>query len=337
VRFKFFDGEPMSPQRLVSLVACIAASIPVSALAHDGPRVWVSADDGQIVTKTSDDDFDPTTYMPAQVFTAELSPYFGTYTTQFPGYESPRDDSGAVGDGTWFGFKIAGPLLTPNADSTHLIATSQRFAAAAPQLAITFPDVPPAQQAAYTRYTAAGVVAGYDFTNTITEHTHLAYTLLGDGTSAAAAGPDGVYVLPMVLTSPSLATSKWFFLTFKKGTTDAATLQAAALAHGMADVRPGDTNFDGSVDFADLVTLAQNYNQNQPAGQWWATGDFNFDGAVGFDDLVPLAQNYGHPASFAIDWTRAQSLVPEPASLSVLTASLAAASRRRRPKRPGAR
>jgi hypothetical protein len=302
----------------------------IHAFAHDGPRVWVTAQDGRIVTETSDDDFDPTTYSPAQVFTGELSQFFGTFTTQFPGYESPRDDSGAIGDGTWVGFKIAGPLLTPNANASRLVATTTRFAGelAIPQLAVTFPDAPSSQQAAYTRYTSAGVVAGYDFTNTITEHSHLAYTFLGDGTSATASGPDGVYVLPMVLTSPSLATSKWFFLTFKKGATDLATQQAAGLAQTMADARPGDTNFDGAVDFTDLVTLAQNYGQ--PAGQWWATGDFNFDGAVTFDDLVPLAQNYGQPASFAADWARAQSLVPEPASMLSLLVVMTGTTRIRR-------
>jgi hypothetical protein len=51
-----------------------------------------------------------------------------------------------------------------------------------------------------------------------------------------------------------------------------------------------DTNFSGAVDFADLVTLSQNYSQS---GRTFARGDFNFDGAVGFSDLVILSQQYG--------------------------------------------
>jgi cyclophilin family peptidyl-prolyl cis-trans isomerase len=51
----------------------------------------------------------------------------------------------------------------------------------------------------------------------------------------------------------------------------------------------GDANRDRSVDFNDLVTLAQNYNTS---GKVWATGDFTADGSVDFNDLVQLAQNY---------------------------------------------
>lgn len=74
---------------------------------------------------------------------------------------------------------------------------------------------------------------------------------------------------------------------------------------------PGDSDLNALVDFIDLVTLAQHYNQS--AGQTWLDGDFNGDAGVGFDDLVILAQHYGSPMAFDADWTLAQSLVPEPA------------------------
>ena len=82
----------------------------------------------------------------------------------------------------------------------------------------------------------------------------------------------------------------------------------------------GDTNASGTVDFNDLVALAQAYGQ---AGRW-RQGDFNYDGMIDFADLVSLAQNYnttlldsgtllaGGDADFAADWALAQSLVPEP-------------------------
>src|SRR5207237_4157672 len=53
----------------------------------------------------------------------------------------------------------------------------------------------------------------------------------------------------------------------------------------------GDANRDRTVDFADLVVVAQNYGS--VGGHGWATGDFNGDGNVDFADLVALAQRYG--------------------------------------------
>jgi hypothetical protein len=51
----------------------------------------------------------------------------------------------------------------------------------------------------------------------------------------------------------------------------------------------GDANRDRSVNFADLLTLAGNYNKTN---QLWSDGDFNYDGAVNFTDVLILASNY---------------------------------------------
>jgi len=64
----------------------------------------------------------------------------------------------------------------------------------------------------------------------------------------------------------------------------------------------GDLNNDGSVNFTDLLALAQNYGRT--SGATWAQGDLNGDGSVGFADLLLLAQNYGttsaaHPPAAA--------------------------------------
>jgi len=78
---------------------------------------------------------------------------------------------------------------------------------------------------------------------------------------------------------------------------------------------PGDTNLDESVNFTDLLVVAQNYDET--SGGTWPTGDFNDDDAVDFNDLLALAQNYESAASFESDWAHAQlitsSSVPEPA------------------------
>jgi len=53
---------------------------------------------------------------------------------------------------------------------------------------------------------------------------------------------------------------------------------------------PGDADRDGTVNFADLVLVSQNYGKTNAT---WDMGDFNGDGTVDFADLVILGQNYG--------------------------------------------
>ena len=57
---------------------------------------------------------------------------------------------------------------------------------------------------------------------------------------------------------------------------------------------PGDANLDGTVNFADLLILAQNYGQTNAA---WDRGDANYDGTVAFSDLLLLAQHYGQSSA----------------------------------------
>ncbi len=115
--------------------------------------------------------------------------------------------------------------------------------------------------------------------------------------------------------------------------TATATFRASALAQLL-----GDATFDGKVDFADLIVLAQHYN-TPPGTAIWADGDFNGDGNVDFADLVSLAQNYSAAASapvpgatpaFQADLAAAFAQVPEPATLLPLgVAILHLVSRRR--------
>jgi hypothetical protein len=103
---------------------------------------------------------------------------------------------------------------------------------------------------------------------------------------------------------------------------------------------PGDTNLDGSVQFNDLLALAQNYGN---AGAW-LQGDSDYDGTIGFADLLALAQNYGSTLLadgstlaafdadklFALDWALALSVIPEPASLGLLAGASTLLLRRSR-------
>lgn len=102
----------------------------------------------------------------------------------------------------------------------------------------------------------------------------------------------------------------------------------------------GDTDLNRSVNFDDLLALAQSYGS---AGGW-RQGDTNYDGAVNFDDLLALAQNYGTSLSvsqldaladlggesFTHDWALARSLVPEPTSLAGFIGLSAILARRRK-------
>ncbi len=100
----------------------------------------------------------------------------------------------------------------------------------------------------------------------------------------------------------------------------------------------GDADLNGSVNFDDLLRLAQNYGSANGA---WSKGDSNYSGTVDFDDLLALAQRYGTTllesgemvtgsrADFASDWYLARSMVPEPVAAGSLMA-LAAIGRRRR-------
>lgn len=53
----------------------------------------------------------------------------------------------------------------------------------------------------------------------------------------------------------------------------------------------GDFNLNGSVDFNDLLVVAQHYGIN---GATYSTGDLNWDGLVNFNDLLAMAQRYGN-------------------------------------------
>ncbi|MGA2440140.1 MAG: PEP-CTERM sorting domain-containing protein, partial [Tepidisphaeraceae bacterium] len=101
----------------------------------------------------------------------------------------------------------------------------------------------------------------------------------------------------------------------------------------------GDTNLDGTVDFGDLLTVADHYGTTNND---WADGNFTYDpsGLVDVEDLLALAQNYQEPltadqaaqlpAAFVSEWTLAQSEVPEPTSAAMILAGSCLLLARRR-------
>jgi hypothetical protein len=100
----------------------------------------------------------------------------------------------------------------------------------------------------------------------------------------------------------------------------------------------GDATLDGTVDFADLVKVAQNY-ESAASDRHWFHGDFTYDGKVDFADLVKLAQNYdaampagvpGATDAFTADLAAAMAAVPEPACAVAGVAAWGLWSSRRR-------
>ncbi len=83
---------------------------------------------------------------------------------------------------------------------------------------------------------------------------------------------------------------------------------------------PGDANSDHRIDATDLQLLARNWKRS---GKTWDGGDFTGDGNIDIHDLSILARNWA-------PGTTGGSLVPEPATLSLLAVGCVALIRRRR-------
>lgn len=103
-----------------------------------------------------------------------------------------------------------------------------------------------------------------------------------------------------------------------------ATEVAAFLPQIDAVILPGDINNDGTVNFSDLLTMAQHYGQMVPS---FTGGDVNGDGTVNFSDLLLLAQDYGQALTSGISPTpitgTTAAAVPEACSLAALSLFLA--------------
>jgi subtilisin-like proprotein convertase family protein len=80
-------------------------------------------------------------------------------------------------------------------------------------------------------------------------------------------------------------------LTVTTGVTSPGGAPLAASGEVLFNVLAGDADNSGTVDFNDLLTLAQNYNQSPKV---FSEGNFDYsaNGLVDFNDLLTLAQNY---------------------------------------------
>jgi autotransporter-associated beta strand protein len=149
-----------------------------------------------------------------------------------------------------------------------------------------------------------------------------------------------------VAASPTL-----YSIGYADGNTDVGT-SAKANQIVIEYALPGDANLDGTVNFSDLLAVAQNFNRTVGANGKpidWADGDFNYDGVVNFSDLLLVSQNFQRtltsgelaqlPSSFMADFELASaelnvarvSNVPDPGAIAApLLLAGALLSRRRR-------
>ena len=75
----------------------------------------------------------------------------------------------------------------------------------------------------------------------------------------------------------------------------------------------GDADMDGDVDFADFLTLSENFGSPDHRSRGWSQGDFDGDREVGFPDFLALSANFGGVAAA----NASAASVPEPAGLSI--------------------
>jgi len=89
-----------------------------------------------------------------------------------------------------------------------------------------------------------------------------------------------------------------------------ADLEAALAAAGSL---AGDTDLNGTVEFADFLVLSQNFGMAVSLGDegGWGQGDFDCNGTIEFADFLAMSENFGKSGGTAA------SSVPEPSGAEI--------------------
>lgn len=166
----------------------------------------------------------------------------------------------------------------------------------------------------------------------------VAHGLLGDFDIDGDRDPTDIDLLFAAQQGPVPPANAIFDVNFDQNvdsTPNSADSDADIWVRQLMHTEYGDTNLDGAVNFTDLLVVAQHYNH--PTGGW-ASGNVDGSPGINFGDLLMIAQNYNFgtldqdvstlDATFVADWTLAQSTIPEPTALGVMSIALVLCRRR---------
>lgn len=251
---------------LPSLLALAVCAGPAAAQ-HTGDIV-LAVQSGRIVTGSGTPSLG--TFTPARQFDVTLGATGVPFFNNNPGYDC---EPGTFGGFAPVGFTIADRLW---------FWTGTTFAP-------TAGEVMQINAGSTVRVSADGPVAGFTINagSTGEWHVHLGMTLQR---GVAPAITQGVYLLPMELSSGVLQRTPTFYLLLRSSASqDATAAREFVRTRILPPGRAGDADGDGVVGFTDLNLVLSDYG----ATGRWLRGDVNRDGVVDFLDLNIVLSAYG--------------------------------------------